>query len=189
MRQYSAYLILGCFLVFVLFWAISAFFTKRTVQKVSRGWGFWIFPAGAILLILLRRLGVSFLQHAALWPETFSTFLLADIVAILGLFTTLWARVTLGGNWSANVTVKENHELIERGPYAFVRHPIYTGILMLILSLAIFYGSLVSILVFVFGFIGYGLKAMKEEHLMIEHFGDAYVDYKGRTKALIPFIL
>jgi protein-S-isoprenylcysteine O-methyltransferase Ste14 len=62
----------------------------------------------------------------------------------------LWARKTLGGNWSASLTFKENHELIMRGPYGLVRHPIYSGLLMLSLGAVIFHGHLYGFIAFVF---------------------------------------
>jgi protein-S-isoprenylcysteine O-methyltransferase len=188
MLAFSSYLILGCFAVFLLFWMVSAAFTKRTVQKVGRGRGFWILPIGGVLLIVLRLLHVPLFQHRALWPRTDIVLLLADMTALAGLLVTLWARVTLGANWSSNVTLKENHELIERGPYAYVRHPIYTGILLLILGAMIFDGSLSAILFLLFCMIGYWSKLKNEEKLMLEHFPDEYPKYKTRTKTLVPFL-
>ena len=58
----------------------------------------------------------------------------ADILTGAGLIVALWARTILGTNWSSNVVLKEQHELIERGPYRFVRHPIYTGVLLMVLG-------------------------------------------------------
>jgi protein-S-isoprenylcysteine O-methyltransferase Ste14 len=101
----------------------------------------------------------------------------------------VWARRTLGRNWSANVTFKEGHELITSGPYAYVRHPIYSGLLLLILSVAVYAGSVISFVIFLLFFLGAFLKAGKEERLMAEHFPDAYPIYLKRVKAIIPFVL
>ena len=71
-----------------------------------------------------------------LWPHNLTTGVIADVVTFLGLLLTLWARVVLGGNWSSGVAFKEQHELIERGPYAYVRHPIYSGVLLMFLGIS-----------------------------------------------------
>jgi Isoprenylcysteine carboxyl methyltransferase (ICMT) family len=63
------------------------------------------------------------------------------------LLLALWARVTIGRNWSASVTLKKGHELIRTGPYALVRHPIYSGFLLMIIGTMIFIGRLVGIIV------------------------------------------
>src|SRR6185436_17634885 len=101
----------------------------------------------------------------------------------------IWARTVLGGNWSSSVTFKENHELIERGPYRLVRHPIYTGILTMTLGTAIVAGRVAAWLGLVFFFVLLWLKSRKEEELLTKHFPEAYPAYKARTKALIPFLL
>ncbi|MGA3145773.1 MAG: isoprenylcysteine carboxylmethyltransferase family protein, partial [Verrucomicrobiota bacterium] len=97
-------------------------------------------------------------------------------------------RSGLGGNWSGSVTFKENHELIVRGPYRFVRHPIYTGILLMILGTAIISGRAVAFLALIIGFLIYWQRLRQEEALLTKHFPETYPGYKSRTKALIPFL-
>ena len=75
--------------------------------------------------------------------------LAADCVVAVGLAFSVWARVALGRNWSAEVTFKEGHELVASGPYGLVRHPIYTGLLLMGLGTAINYGRVVGFAVFV----------------------------------------
>ena len=67
---------------------------------------------------------------------------MAGILCIAGLAFCVWARATLGRNWSGTITLKEGHELIERGPYRLVRHPIYTGLLAMFLATALAFGHL-----------------------------------------------
>jgi protein-S-isoprenylcysteine O-methyltransferase Ste14 len=113
---------------------------------------------------------------------------IADGLAITGLAVLLWARVTLGSNWSGSVVFKENHELVTRGPYAFVRHPIYTGLLTMVLGDVIFSGVVGGIVWFVILFMLLWLKSRAEESLMTRHFPAEYPAYRGRVKALVPFV-
>jgi protein-S-isoprenylcysteine O-methyltransferase Ste14 len=98
-------------------------------------------------------------------------------------------RVTLGRNWSSDVTFKQDHELITRGPYRFVRHPIYTGLILMLLGSALASGSLGPIAGLAFGFFGIWVKLQQEEALMMRHFPSAHSEYKANCKALLPFIL
>jgi protein-S-isoprenylcysteine O-methyltransferase Ste14 len=108
-------------------------------------------------------------------------------LAVLGLFLALWARGTLGKNWSGTVTFKENHELIERGPYALVRHPIYTAMLLMYLGTALALGRSGGLVGFPILFLSFWIKYRQEEALMLVHFGDQYRAYMKRVRALVPF--
>jgi protein-S-isoprenylcysteine O-methyltransferase Ste14 len=104
----------------------------------------------------------------------------------------MWARVRLGSNWSAMVTVKQDHELILRGPYAVVRHPIYSGFLLALAGTAIAVGEIRAFIGLGVAFIGFFLKSAAEERFMREEFSefsDEYARYSQRVKRLIPFIL
>jgi len=110
-------------------------------------------------------------------------------LATVGAAFTLWARVTLGGNWSGTITVKRDHELITSGPYAIVRHPIYSGLLLTLAGTALVVGEWRALIAVPFAFIAWRWKSLIEEQVMIEQFGPAYEAYKVRVKALIPFVL
>jgi protein-S-isoprenylcysteine O-methyltransferase Ste14 len=99
----------------------------------------------------------------------------------------VWARVTLGGNWSARVTLKENHELIQRGPYRLIRHPIYSGLLVMILGTVILVGQVSGFFALFICFLGFWIKSRQEEKLLSRHL-PGYHEYKARTKALVPFL-
>ncbi len=99
---------------------------------------------------------------------------MAGILCIAGLVFCVWARVTLGRNWSGTITLKEGHELIERGPYRFVRHPIYTGMLAMFLASAIALGHLGGFAAVLLAFVSFWIKLGEEEKLMLRQFPDQY---------------
>src|SRR5262249_44866440 len=139
-------IIAGCWAIFFLFWIISAFFVKPTVERSTSSAAI---PArialsiGIVLFFLARR---GSALHLYALPPTPLRSAAGDVLCVLGLLLALWARVTLGGNWSASVTFKKGHEVIRTGPYAFVRHPIYTAVLLMIMGTMIFIGRIEGII-------------------------------------------
>lgn len=111
------------------------------------------------------------------------------VACVLGLGVAIWARRTLAGNWSSDVTFKQGHELIESGPYRFVRHPIYTGLILMLLGTAMAKGRVQSWLGLLCQCIGFWIKLRQEEKVMLQHFPNEYPSYRKRVKALVPFIL
>ena len=107
---------------------------------------------------------------------------------VAGLFFAVWAREHLGGNWSQAVTIKEGHELITTGPYAVVRHPIYTGMLAGLLGTAIALSQVRGFMAFVIFFVMFWLKLRKEEQWMRSQFGETYATYAHQTAALVPYV-
>ena len=130
----------------------------------------------------LHWLGTRFL------PDTMIVYWLGLLMVVAGLAFAVWARMHLGRNWSGTVTVKENHELIRSGPYAIVRHPIYTGLLLAILGTAIVLGEWRGLLAFCFFTITFLLKLRREERFMEESFPDTYPSYRAQVPALIPLL-
>src|SRR6058998_2449238 len=113
--------ILLCFGIFFLFFLVSAFFTKRTIARGGQDGRMAVLIIALVAFVLSPRIRNPLDAGRVLWPQTLAVGIIADIVTVLGLIVVLWARVTLGGNWSPRVVLKENHELIDRGPYAYVR--------------------------------------------------------------------
>jgi protein-S-isoprenylcysteine O-methyltransferase Ste14 len=108
-------------------------------------------------------------------------------LVLLGIAFAIWARLRLGGNWSAAVTVKQNHTLIGQGPYTIVRHPIYTGLLVAMLGVAIIVGQVRGLLGVGVLFLSFWLKSRMEERFMLEQFGVDYRRYQHQVKSLIPY--
>jgi protein-S-isoprenylcysteine O-methyltransferase Ste14 len=184
----SVLVIAALWIVWAVYWVFMAFATKHTVE---RG-GFFGYRLVAIAIVIAciaagRLLHVS--ARSQLWHTSLALGIASDFIVFAGLAFTVWARIALGRNWSAEVTFKQDHELIESGPYALVRHPIYTGLTCMALGTAIVYGQ-------AFGFVlllglcgGLWWKARQEELIMSRHFPDAYADYKARVRTIIPFVL
>ena len=105
-----------------------------------------------------------------------------------GFGFTWWARVTLGDLWSGTVSRKQDHEIIERGPYGLVRHPIYTGIIFAAFATAIQIGLAASLVGASLMTLGFWMKARLEERFLSAELGEgAYADYRRRTPMLVPF--
>lgn len=109
-------------------------------------------------------------------------------LTVIGLALALWGRFYLGGNWSAQVELKRDHQLIRTGPYAIVRHPIYSGFMLAALGTAFVYGELHELLAFVLILIAWTYKSRLEEAFLVEQFGADYDQYRKQVKGLIPFV-
>jgi protein-S-isoprenylcysteine O-methyltransferase Ste14 len=140
------------------------------------------------LLLSLRHVPVPALQERylpfAAWP-----FVVAVVLTAAGLLFSVWARQYLGRNWSGAVSIKEDHELVTSGPYALVRHPIYTGVLLAILGSAIAVAEWRAVLALVLASLALWRKLRLEERWMLRQFGEAYHAYCRKVAALIPFLL
>ena len=127
-----------------------------------------------------------FFAHPLFTPTLILGWASALLTAI-GIGFAIWARVNLGRNWSSRPTVKEQHELVTTGPYAYVRHPIYSGIMLAALGTALV-TSIFGIGVLVFISITFALRMHKEEKIMLELFPEQYPEYQKHTKRLVPFV-
>jgi protein-S-isoprenylcysteine O-methyltransferase Ste14 len=175
---------------FMLYWRIKAADTKTT-QRLE--------PAGSRILRTLVFIAVIVLLawphlplpwlYRSLWAQGMGLFWLGAIVTAAGLLFAVWARQHLGTNWSRSVTIKQDHQLILTGPYALVRHPIYTGILAGFLGMAIAIAQVRGVVAFALVFLILWLKLRMEEQWMRGQFGPQYEAYTRRTAALVPFVL
>ncbi|WP_216599902.1 isoprenylcysteine carboxylmethyltransferase family protein [Sphingomonas sp. AP4-R1] len=123
-----------------------------------------------------------------LWQVPPSLGWLLAVLALGGLALAVSARITLGRLWSAAVTRKEGHRIIDSGPYALVRHPIYTALLMGSAAIAIAKGTPIALAGFALMILGYTLKARLEERFLAEELGQgAYAAYRRRVPMIVPF--
>ena len=180
-----------CWGLFVAIWIVAATSIKRAVYRESRGQRLrytLLLVAGYVVLTNSHRLSYPF--DLRLVPCTDFIAGTCPIACVAGLLFCVWARATLGRNWSGNITLKENHELIVRGPYRLVRHPIYTGLFVMYLATAILLGRLGGLLLGTpLVFASFWIKLRDEEAVMLTHFPGQYSAYQQRTKRIIPFVL
>src|ERR1700720_890644 len=177
-------------IAFLIYWQIKATKTKATQRlesAASRILRLFLFPV-AMVLLSTTRIPLPWL-YLQLWPVGLLPFWLGAAVTIAGLLFAVWARAHLGRNWSRSVTIKQGHELITTGPYAVVRHPIYTGILLGFLGMAIAISQVRGFIAFVLIFLAFWAKLRMEEKWMRSQFGETYAAYARETAALVPYLL
>ncbi len=185
-----SYLFPAMWLSFLAYWwAISRKVknSERQESTASRLTRLGLIVCAAALL-WLPRVPLPLLNERFLPPGVWPFWSGAAVTAG-GLLFAVWARHHLGENWSQAVTVKEDHELITSGPYALVRHPIYTGLLLAFLGCAVARGEWRGLLAvaLVFGALWHKLRL--EEGWMRAQFGESYEAYSRRVAALVPFVI
>ncbi|SHJ47260.1 protein-S-isoprenylcysteine O-methyltransferase [Bradyrhizobium lablabi] len=179
---YCSWLVLG------LVWLPGYFMSKNTANVPSLAMQI---PASALLAI-----GFVFLLspwprslNVAVTPQDAFFGIIGVALDLAGVGFAIWARLALGANWSGLVvTMKQAHELVQTGPYALVRHPIYTGILLAMIGTALTRGTLASYIGVAAGFVAIMIRVGIEEQLMGNRFGEAHQTYRRRTWKLIPFV-
>src|SRR5438132_3591970 len=179
-----------CWTLFAVIWLLAAFATKKSVYQESRVQRLrYTIPLllGWFLLAKGHRLSDP-LNHRVI-PHVEALAWTGVVLCIAGFAFCLWSRVTLGRNWSGVVTLKGGHELITSGPYALVRHPIYTGLLTMFVASVIVLGHAAGIIAMPFVFVSLWIKLRYEEKLMLTKFPNEYAAYQQRVKRLIPFVL
>ena len=108
---------------------------------------------------------------------------------VFGFVICILAREYLASNWSGKVTIQQKHSLIKNGPYKRIRHPIYSGVLLMMLGTGIITGNFLNFVWIIFCFFGLYRKSIQEEKLLRKEFSDEYENYQEQTKMLIPYIL
>ncbi len=178
--------IVGLWIVFYSFWLISATTVKRAARAtpLRRSLGLRMLLIIAAIAIIRSRAIRSYL---AVRPSSPALVALGVLLCVAGLAFAVWARLHLGRNWGTPMSLREGHELVTTGPYRFVRHPIYTGILAALLGSGLAAGP-VWFVFFVVVCPFFVFSAWTEERIMAQQFPDAYSEYKKRTGALIPHV-
>ncbi|HEV7776427.1 MAG TPA: isoprenylcysteine carboxylmethyltransferase family protein [Luteibacter sp.] len=175
-----------------IYWLWSARRVKSSLQTesfVKRFFAYWLPFLVAFLLLgpgewySHTALAEQFVPHSTLF-ESIGLFF-----CVVGAAVACWARYLLGENWSATVQLKDDHQLITRGPYKIVRHPIYLGMLLLLFGNAVLVGDWRGVLAVVIVFLSFWRKLRLEERWLSGHFGDTYREYAARTHALLPGVL
>jgi len=187
-----AAIIKASWIVFAVVWLWGWRRVKAATRKepvLPRILKYWLPLAVAVALIGPENWFHRSWLGERIYPPNLTIAMLGMLLTMLGVAFACWARFILGRNWSSVVQVKQDHELIQRGPYRWVRHPIYTGLLLAFLGTGIAIGEWRGPICVVIVAVSFWFKLRLEERWMRENFGAAYDQYMQRTKALIPGVL
>jgi protein-S-isoprenylcysteine O-methyltransferase Ste14 len=155
------------------------------LNRKDRGSGLFIFFIiflSIITAILFAGAGIAMLPSWFFYPGI--------IVMILGIIFRQWSIAVLGRFFSGTVSTQEGQKVVENGPYKYIRHPSYTGALLILIGIGLALQSWGAVITLVFLFsLAYGYRIHIEEKVLIKELGDPYVEYKKRTKRIIPYII
>jgi len=184
------WIVVAAWAVFIIYWVVSSFTTKRTVRRNST-----LFYIRIIVIIaavwFFETYHYKFSPGQVYLPNAAQNPLLGAIgaaLAVIGIAYAVYARYYLGRNWGMPMSVKDAPELVTTGPYGVVRHPIYSGVMLAVLGSALA-GGWWWLVIFVVSAAYFIYSATQEEKLMAKTFPDTYPAYKARTKMLIPYVL
>jgi protein-S-isoprenylcysteine O-methyltransferase Ste14 len=172
---------------FFVVWAVGALKVKQT--KMMEPDAARLFT-GILMVVAYLLLFSHYFEFGVLarrmFPSISSVEWFGVVLTYAGATIAIWARLILGQNWSARVTLKVGHELIHSGPYGYVRHPIYTGMLLAMAGTAIVVGEWKGAAAVVLSIVTFCLKAQREEQFMVTEFGERYQEYRSQTGFLVP---
>jgi protein-S-isoprenylcysteine O-methyltransferase Ste14 len=179
-------------LLLFLYWIWSSRNTKIVSQRESAFKRFFMYLLPLLVATLLLGPGEWF-GHCVIRdqfvPHSNGVGIIGAVLCIGGMVLACRARYLLGRNWSLSVQLKEAHELIVKGPYRYVRHPIYTGLLCMFLGNAFIVGDWRGLIAVLIVLISFWRKLKLEENWLGAHFGERYDRYKETTKAILPWVL
>ncbi len=185
-------IVYGAWIVFILYWLVSAMNVKREVPDAKSAIGRSFSLVRIVIAVALTSLfptAITRVFGASLGsPRDAMIRMAGAALTIGGVLFAIWARSHLGRNWSGHPALKEDHELVTSGPYGFIRHPIYTG--MLTASIGSMFATVESFWLYFFFImaIAFVYRIHVEEGIMMRTFPDDYPQYRKHTNALIPFI-
>lgn len=175
-------------IIWLAIWVLAARNTKTTQwREPAKSWLMHRMPMYLAAWLLIERGHLPFPLENRFLPAVSSVQVSGIAMVAAGLGFAIMARWYLGSNWSGAVTVKEDHSLVRSGPYKYVRHPIYTGILIGLCGTAVVDGAWHSVLAVGFALFGLVYKSRIEEERMLKTFPE-YEEYRRETAALIPLL-
>jgi protein-S-isoprenylcysteine O-methyltransferase Ste14 len=171
---------------FLIYWIISASRLKQVKTEEAQAGRLFHIAVMVLAFYLMFRtsFGIEILEHRFI-ADSLPLRYLGIALTWLGIAFAIWARYCIGANWSGRVTLKVDHQLIQSGPYAFVRHPIYTGLLVANAGAALFIGEWRCLAALAIFLAEISRKALKEEKLMLSEFGDRYGEYRRQSGFLV----
>lgn len=173
--------------VLMLVWVVMMLGMKRA--KKREGWAerlrYLLLLLVGTWLIFATRADFEGLNYRVL-PNEQMVWGIGLALTALGVGIAIWARLSLGANWSGTVTLKKQHELVRRGLYRWIRHPIYTGIGLGMFGSAIIRGYLTGLIGAGLILLGFYIKARKEESFLREEFGAGFEEHARQTGMFLP---
>jgi protein-S-isoprenylcysteine O-methyltransferase Ste14 len=183
MTIYS-WLIIACWAVFLGYWLVTGLGSKRTAKPYARQL-FARAVVAALVILVVRSRPADISTRAIVLSPAFRV--LGILICAGGIAFAISARRRLGKNWGMPMSVHESPELIMTGPYARVRHPIYTGVIIALIGNALAL-SLWWLVAVVAALAYFGYAARREERTMLATFPGQYAEYQRRTKMIVPGI-
>lgn len=173
--------------VFVLYWIFGALKTRGTVRRESSASriGMMLLEITGFVLVFLEYPEIGALDRRA-FPQTYALAATGVALTWIGIGIAVWARYHLGQYWSARAAIKRDHKLIRTGPYAWFRHPIYTGLDLAALGGVLAIGEVRSVIGLFLIVLGYWIKARTEERMLSAQFGEAFEEHCRHTGFLLP---
>jgi protein-S-isoprenylcysteine O-methyltransferase Ste14 len=176
-----------CWTVLAVYWIVGVFGRNRATRRENplARLTHTLFMAAAFVLLTSRG-AFSGLFQGRFVPDLAWIGWLGALLTAMGVAFAVWARAHLGKQWSGDVTIRRDHELIRTGPYTHIRHPIYTGILAAMLGTAFVVGETRGLAAVAIATIGFWWKARKEESFLEQEFGPKFEEHKRHTGFFLP---
>lgn len=181
------YLIEGPWIVFVVYWAMSALKTRRTerTESFASRYGILLLEIAGFALLFMDEAEIGIFGKRV-FPRTYVLAATGVVLTWAGIALALWARRHLGQYWSARITIKEDHKLIRTGPYTRLRHPIYSGLDLAAVGSALAINRWRCVAGVCLIILGYWIKARREEDMLAAQFGPAFREHQQHTGFLLP---
>jgi protein-S-isoprenylcysteine O-methyltransferase Ste14 len=176
----------GIYCIFAVYWSAAAKNSKpaeSSESKASRMFHLIVLNAGVLLLIF--SLSIPGFRQQFL-PANSVLQGIGIAVELAGFALAVWARRTLGSNWSGEVRIAAGHQLVRTGPYKTIRHPIYTAVLAMYLGILLVSGQVHAIVGLAIIVLAYLRKIRMEETILTAQFGDEFTTWRGESWALLP---
>lgn len=170
--------------IFSLYWEIAAKNSAPAISSESKA-SRTVHVVLTNVALLLIFFPVRGLNHR-FEPNALPVKLIGLVLECVALALAIWARRILGRNWSGEITIKEDHKLVQCGPYKVVRHPIYLAILLMYAGTAIVSGQMHALAGLAVAILAYLRKTRMEEANLVKAFGKRYDEYREKTWAIVP---
>lgn len=178
-------------IVLCVFWGALSLYWASSPKSASSGEFRFYRPLR--LLVLAATFALLFWEQTSIGPlgkhvlePNNAIAVIGFVFAVVGLGIAVWARIHLGSYWSDKIVLQDDHQLIRTGPYAAMRHPIYSGVLLGVLGTALIVDQWRGVLAFAILFTNYAVKAKREERILAKRFSREFQQHASRTGFLLP---